>query len=336
MSANRNDVRNAILFRQRKFNPFEKEKLDTDAYQRRLKIIDDYFNKNASLHQDHPRFRTSHSRQDLWGVLEWVYGRNLVLICIDIESYERATKNSLYILEVGIAIYDPRGQQHLGTPNIKTFHLVLDNNLLMKNGRYVPNHREYFMGRELWRMSRKSIVSFTQGLLDYYDGLNGWPAVLVGHGVQNDIKYLKRMGIDVPQWEKIDTQALFAYGRNKTNKTNLRTALKETLILSGYMHNGGNDAYLTLQLLFKLGDPEIRTLLKLDIFDPPKKKAPKLSWLSEKTPTTMFAKPEALTAVAFAFPEPIKVLTLFFDEVYDEVPEYEEDLDEYYEDDGYR
>lgn len=45
---------------------------------------------------------------------------DLILISIDTEMWEAGDA----LLEVGIAIFDPRGQQALGYPHIKTFHLI--------------------------------------------------------------------------------------------------------------------------------------------------------------------------------------------------------------------
>ena len=74
------------------------------------------------------------------------------------------------------------------------------------------------------------------------------------------------MGVKVPDLWEIDTQELFGLSRTNNSKTNLRVALKETHILSADMHNAANDAYYSLQLCLKLGDPEVRTLLSLDRF----------------------------------------------------------------------
>ena len=318
MSVNRKNFRKRIRRRQQQHNQFEDEVLDQSCYIVRHEYIQNYFEKNALKFKQHPKLNNPHQRDLLRHAMYKVYGRGLILICVDVETWEQAPKGETHILEVGVSIYDPRGQQHLSTPNVKTYHLVNSDNLKLKNGRYVPNHREYFMWATLWRMSLLLIKIFIQGLFDYYSGLKQWSSVLVGHGLQNDIKYLRHMGIEHPFVHTIDTEKLFALSRNKTDKTNLRTALKETMILSGYMHNGANDAYYTLQLLFKLADPELRTLLKLDDVKFPRNVTPKINKLSEKTPSAEFANPEAYTAMGFALPEPLEELKQFFDWVYDD------------------
>lgn len=325
MSINRKNFRKRIRRHQRRHNQFEDEVVDQSWLVVRQKYIQSYFEKNAWKFKQHPKLNNPHQRDLLQFAMYKVYGRGLILICVDVETWEQSPKDETHILEVGISIYDPRGQQHLSTPNVKTYHLVNSDNLKLKNGRYVPNHREYFMGATLWRMSLLLIKIFIQGLFDYYSGLKQWSSVLVGHGLQNDIKYLRHMGIEHPFVHTIDTEKLFALSRNKTDKTNLRTALKETMILSGYMHNGANDAYYTLQLLFKLADPELRTLLKLDDVKFPRNVTPKINKLSEKTPSAEFMNPESYSAMEYALPEPLIEPNQFFDWVYEDSNDVRDD-----------
>lgn len=318
MSINRKNFRKRIRRHQRQHNQFEDEEPDQFWLMVRQKYVDIYFEKNALKFKQHPKLNSPIRRDILRHAMYKVYGRDLILICVDVETWERSPKGQTHILEVGVSIYDPRGQQHLSTPNVKTYHLVNSENLKLENGRYVPNHREYFMGATLWRMSLLLIKGFVQGLFDYYSGLKQWNSVLVGHGLQNDIRYLRDMGIEHPFKSTIDTETLFAFSRNKTDKTNLRTALKETMILSGYMHNGANDAYYTLQLLFKLADPELRALLELDDVKLTRNVSPKNNKLSEKTPSAVFKNPEAYTAMIYALPEPLVEPNQFFDWVYED------------------
>ncbi|MCH0629407.1 hypothetical protein JNB11_05475 [Kocuria palustris] len=297
MSANRKRFVKAIFERQDKYHRYEDQLINENLYNRRKLLIGCYFTENKARFAQHPKLKHPHHRQYLKDCMQAAYGRDMILISIDTETWEAGDA----LLEVGIAIFDPRGQQALGYPHIKTFHLINDEALHLRNGRFVPDRRYNFMGKMSWKMPFDLIVSFVQGILDYYFDIEGWEAVIVGHSVQHDIMVLKDMGVDVPDDWAIDTQKLFALNRTKTSQTNLRVALQDTHILGGYMHNGGNDAYFALQLLLKLADPEVRKVLNLDKFENtinPKR------LFEEYTPAASFRSPIPYSALACAFPEP--------------------------------
>lgn len=247
---------------QRENNPFEFEQINSVIHAERVRVVNEYMAKNEAFHNNHPKLKHPHHREFLKDAMLAAYGRDLILISIDIETYEHGSA----VLEVGLAIFDPRGQQTLGYPHILTYHLINEDCLHLSNGDYVPDNRDFFGGKQLWKIPYALIVSFIQGVLDYFSGIQGWDAVLVGHAIGGDINILENMGVKVPDLWEIDTQELFGLSRTNNSKTNLRVALKETHILSADMHNAANDAYYSLQLCLKLGDPEVRTLLSLDRF----------------------------------------------------------------------
>ncbi|CAN3376786.1 hypothetical protein DIURU_001566 [Diutina rugosa] len=298
MSANRKRYKDAFVRHQRENNPFESEKINSVIHAERVRVINEYMAKNEAFHKSHPKLKHPQNRRYLKDVMLTAYGRDSILIGIDIETYEHGSS----ILEVGLAIFDPRGQQTSGYPHISTYHLINEDCLHLSNGYYVPDKRDYFGGKQSWKIPYASIVSFIQGVIDYFNGIEGWDAVLVGHAVCGDIDILKDMGVKVPQSWHIDTQRLFALSRTNNSKTNLRVALKETHILSGNMHNAANDAYYSLQLCLKLGDPEVRTLLSLDNFLSTYN--PNSDNFDETAHQTTISHPIPYNILSFAFPQP--------------------------------
>lgn len=302
MSANRSRFHDAIVAHQNQHHRFEHEQINNTVLSQRQAKVNEYFTNNQARFSQHPKLKHKQHRKFLKDVMLTTYARDLILICIDVEYWEHGRDEDL--LEVGIAIFDPRGQQTLGYPHIKTYHLINEDNLHLANGDYVPDNRDYFMGKQLWKMPLALIISFVQGVFDYYYDIKGWDAVLVGHAVHSDIRVLENLGIDVPDKWTIDTQKLFALSRTKNSQTNLRVALRETHILGGHLHNGANDAYLTLQLVLKLGDPEVRTILDLDRFESPYNPVNKGPAYHEMAHQATFSNPIPYQALLFAFPEP--------------------------------
>lgn len=75
--------------------------------------------------------------------------------------------------------------------------------------------------------------------------------ILVGHGIANDLTYLKKIGYNVwrvPQFlDEVDTQSMFRRLQRSPNGRSLESVCRE-LGHPGYdFHNAGNDAYYTLQ-----------------------------------------------------------------------------------------
>lgn len=106
--------------------------------------------------------------------------------------------------------------------------------------------------------------------------------VLVGHGVDNDLRWLRNLQVnfadDIPT---VDTLKLFHISRNSGGA--LTKMLKTFRIPHAYLHNAGNDAYYTLLLAFALCDPEVRLAYNLDKFErvKPVKKEKGLRRMSE-------------------------------------------------------
>lgn len=267
----------------------------------RLMALAEYELTPPSKH--HPKLVHEPIRQQLIDAMKTVYLRLLVLFCIDVELWEMQRNGGL-ILELGLAIYDPRGQQRAIMPHVKTFHIIIHENAAKRNGKFVPDAKDFFMGKELIEMHQNDAVAFVQGLIDYYFHLK-WPCHLVGHALSNDIRYFNQLGLRLPDnVPTLDSQTLFALGRPKNSQTNLRMALQELSLLAGYMHNGANDAYFTMMLLFKLCDPEIRRMLRWDEWNPPVNALRGKRHLEKALKREIMGPNAVDDAFRYAFPDP--------------------------------
>ncbi|KAM9900429.1 hypothetical protein OXX69_009091 [Metschnikowia pulcherrima] len=175
-----------------------------------------------------------------------------------------------FITELGIAIYDPENQWLSAQPHIKTVHIISQENKRLLN-------------------SQKN-------------------AVLVGHNLAGDIKWLQSHGVgsggDTPQ---VDTQKLFHLSRNRG--ATLRGILQAVDIPNANLHNAANDAYYTLLAAMCYCDPERRQHFGLDTFVEQKKITDKQR--KEATRKKKFSEAADVSAedpptVMFEYPNPAR------------------------------
>lgn len=237
---------------------------------------------------------------ELRRVMELVYLRKRPLVAVDVEAYERQPK---FITELGIAIYDPENQWLLAQPHIKTVHIISQENKRLLNSQFVPNHKYRFNGGTLYQITKKALLKYLEETFRYY--FQEKNAVLVGHNLAGDIKWLQSHGVgsggDTPQ---VDTQKLFHLSRNRG--ATLRGILQAVDIPNANLHNAANDAYYTLLAAMCYCDPERRQHFGLDTFVEQKKITDKqrkeamrkkkfseaADVLAEDPPTVMFAYPK--------------------------------------------
>ncbi|GEQ70145.1 hypothetical protein JCM33374_g3821 [Metschnikowia sp. JCM 33374] len=227
-------------------------------YQRR---IDDYVKFIYS--RSDRNVRSNANFQSLKKHMEWVYGRQTVLFCVDVEAWER---NTQVVTEIGVSIYDPEEQENALTPVIRTYHIVIDKNQNKRNGRFVPDHMNNFMEGTSVLLPMYQAKTLLQKLVDKYFGqwATKW-CTLVGHDLRNDIDYLAKIGIHVPpSCLQLDTQKVFAYSHGSYGAS-LQNALRTVKQPFAFLHNAANDAYFTVMLALKLCDPNARLALGLDI-----------------------------------------------------------------------
>ncbi|AET37300.1 Gfd2p Ecym_1042 [Eremothecium cymbalariae DBVPG len=245
--------------------------------EKRLKLINlrvEYDNKVAAIRSlQGPKVYTlpgTPGWKELGEYFHLLQARNTILFSVDIEAYELAGS---VITEVGFAIYDPRENQNLLSPEFRSFHLCPSESLGLVNEKYVPNHKSMFLMGETLVMPLAQCIEFIQGLVNYYlvpkpDIDDSYDRAIVGHDVQSDLHWLKGMFVDLPHVTGIhsddkncvkilDTSHLYKrlYGLKGCS---LGKALRLHGIPHSYLHNAGNDAHYTLQLLMNMGDVQRR------------------------------------------------------------------------------
>lgn len=235
-----------------------------DVYDEAELEIKNYFATNQALHAKHPKLQHKNVKKYLQDSMLVVLSDGCALLSFDIEAWEQNTNN---ILEIGMSIYDPRNQKGALIPIFKNIHIVVEEFENCHNGRFVPDRKNKFMGIDSIKMKLNDIRYFIQGIIDYYHSTN-LALCFVGHSLEGDLTWLRSMGVDIPNTCEIDTHTIFQYSRMKDQPTNLSSALLKVDIPHGYLHNAGNDAYYTLLLAFKLCDPKVRALYKLDVWQP--------------------------------------------------------------------
>jgi hypothetical protein len=190
-----------------------------------------------------------------------------VLFSVDLEAFE---KNNDLITEIGITIYDPLKEAGSIVPHFTKIHIIIDEYKHLKNGTFVPDNQQYFIGGNSLVLSYSEAILFVQSLINHFFitrkniGMNG---LIVGHNVIGDMKWLRGMGVIFPSNVLVlDTQQL--YSKIHGDKfSGLGAVLRRLNIPHSYLHNAGNDSYFTLLALLKLADVSFRNRFKLDDFN---------------------------------------------------------------------
>ena len=89
----------------------------------------------------------------------------------------------------------------------------------------------------------------------------GRDLVLVGHDIQQDVKYLSSLGVDMETMKfthEIDSQALHRSWRQTKDGRGLEHVLSELCIPSKNLHNAGNDAVYTLRAAIGVAVEDLR------------------------------------------------------------------------------
>ncbi|ORX49329.1 hypothetical protein BCR36DRAFT_412845 [Piromyces finnis] len=168
-------------------------------------------------------------------------------ICLDIEAFER---NHDFLTEFGWCIFKKNGEV------IKKKHAIVEENKNYRNGRYVPDNRDYFKFGE---SQYEKLEDIYKELKNDFDKVN----YLVGHGINNDIRFLKKIKVDVSKFKKmnsgskiddygiIETMDLFS-GYFLKKPVGLQKSLIKLEIQYDKLHNAGNDAYYTMQVFLEI------------------------------------------------------------------------------------
>ncbi|KAF6016116.1 hypothetical protein HII12_000390 [Brettanomyces bruxellensis] len=176
--------------------------------------------------------------------------REFNLLSIDIEMYERKTSE---ITEIGISIYNPRYQKTALFPHIVCFHLIIKEFIKHRNGRFVPDAK----GNNITGVSTIVTMSEAKKMVGTLLNKLGPKTVIVGHGVQGDLRLLRKHNFPFPKPIRIiDTQKLWNYMYvGKNHKSSLSYVLNKLGIPHSFLHNGANDSYFTLIASLMLCSP---------------------------------------------------------------------------------
>lgn len=236
----------------------EVDRITSDAY---TLEIHKYLDKSSQSICN--RLFSSCIRDSVGDSMDKVYLRKSILFCVDVEAWERATH---MVTEIGVAIYDPRGQEMALSPHIRSYHILILENIHRTNGRYVPAHGANFNGGVSYVLNQRNAVELMNQLFEEYFE-HSIPCLLVGHSIGCDIKWLTKLGVRMPHdIQMLDTQML--YSKTHGAKCNsLKNALLDIGQPYAYLHNAGNDSSYTLLLALKLCDPQVRKMTRFDCND---------------------------------------------------------------------
>ena len=164
-----------------------------------------------------------------------------LVLAFDLEVYEH---DHSIILEIGYAM------TRLDNPedDLQTFHYIIKENLGYSNGDCVPDNRAHFMFGTSRRMSLRKAAAKIQKHIDDAD-------FLVAHSAAHDEEFLANCGVSVAAKRIFDTQvlamALLPDGPPLYSLKRLLTDL-EIPFDEDILHNGGNDAYYTMEVFLAL------------------------------------------------------------------------------------
>ncbi|KAI4204145.1 MAG: hypothetical protein LQ350_001336 [Teloschistes chrysophthalmus] len=203
---------------------------------------------------------------------------NVVFICVDVEAYEKPPRP---ITEIGISTLDTNDLVDLapgerGTnwmKKIRSRHFRISETGHLHNKEHVQGCADRFepdFGVSEWisikeapqviascfrpPLSRPSENTSVDSHGDESESEEPKrQLVLVGHDVQNDVEYLRKIGYDVANLsnliEAVDTADLYRAWKHEQNPSNLGAILLALELIGWNLHNAGNDAAYTLQAL---------------------------------------------------------------------------------------
>ncbi|KAH3682457.1 hypothetical protein WICPIJ_006550 [Wickerhamomyces pijperi] len=246
--------------------------------------LSEYLNLVKKHHKTHPYLQNREAFNKLQSILtSAANSTKAAKISIDVEAYEM---NQSIITEIGLSIYDPfkqpppcfeskPGYPPAQSPYIIDIHIIISENIHLRNGLYVEDNKSRFLFGNSLILTTPESKKLIQCVFDHYFQHrkakygNDFDAVLVGHGIKGDIKWLQGFGIKLPNvlvLKSIDTQILCGLPiAGKGLPPSLIKSLQRYDIHNRYLHNAGNDAHFTLILLLKLLDLPSRVKYRIDL-----------------------------------------------------------------------
>jgi hypothetical protein len=176
-----------------------------------------------------------------------------LFISIDTESYEFEHDK---LTEFGWSIFKKNGEI------IKNRHLIVKENMEYHNKVYVPDNRDHY---NFGKSEIKELKEIIRELNEDLKKVN----YIVGQGINNDIKDLKEINVDISKYKKMRATTVYEYGIIETmdlymgyntcyKHAKLEDELNNLNISYERLHNAGNDAYYTMKFF-------VEVLKKFDI-----------------------------------------------------------------------
>ena len=195
--------------------------------ERRLKKIKEKADKKQKIKDD---FKTI-----IDNVKKGVEGHRIIG-AFDLEFWEH---NNEMLLEFGWCIDDYK------TGKRKTTHLIVQENLNRTNSMFTTGNK--FSRKDSQIVPLKVAKErFQKEFLDVTE-------LMVGHGLNNDIKVLQANGINIKQ-KYVDTSIVGSVLMNRTNMVSLTHLLNFYKIKHGGLHNAATDVEFTMKAFFEMGD----------------------------------------------------------------------------------
>ncbi|KAI7871585.1 hypothetical protein BDF14DRAFT_1697134, partial [Spinellus fusiger] len=207
--------------------------------------------------------RLRNACEDLLLAKDIVLKKQHIFCSIDIEAWEH---DHSCLMEIGWSMMDTRNNLFLDQ------HYLMSEYRHLKNGSYVPDHKLQFQfGTSVWCTLPQALSELKKNL-DWAVASAGG-VYIVGHGFDSDLKYLSKQDFLWPgkDPQAIDTKDIANSGVLKILNTdllygasiqNIETTPSLVKCLNAFninawcLHNAGNDAHYTLELLLALADKE--------------------------------------------------------------------------------
>jgi DNA polymerase III epsilon subunit-like protein len=172
----------------------------------------------------------------------------MTYVSIDIEVWEQDTKNAP-VLEVGVAWVESSASQMVEVSTIMCTHYIIQENAHLRNGRYCADNQDRFNFGASEVICEPEVATRLGNIFDKIRN-RSQRVCLVGHNVQQDIKWLATLGCAT----LLQLEVVCDVGMAFQAQMGLLQARKLSKMMDFYeiqysnLHNGANDAFYTLEL----------------------------------------------------------------------------------------